>query len=93
MKAHQKRLDTAEGGTINRDHARGNPDQQYLAHKALTIIRNGAPQATIVVSKPLLDPPKDDPVAQKVAVAARDLQEYIQKMSGARLPIASAIIP
>ena len=33
-------------------------------------------------------PAKDDPVAQKQAIAAQDLQAYIEKMSGARLPIA-----
>ena len=56
---------------------------------ALTIVRDGAPQATIVVAKASLNPPKEDAVAGKVAVAAQDLQAYIQKMSGARLPIVS----
>jgi hypothetical protein len=54
---------------------------------AITIARDGAPQAAIVVAKAALAPAKDDAAAQKVAVAAHDLQEYLQKISGAKLPI------
>jgi hypothetical protein len=55
---------------------------------ALTLVENGAPRSTIVVAQAALDPAKDDATAQKVAVAAKDLQEYVRKISGATLPIA-----
>jgi hypothetical protein len=63
---------------------------------AVTLVRNGKPAAVIVVPKaaltasPDLKPDKvhDVPtVAAKVAAAARDLQVYVEKMTGAKLPI------
>lgn len=54
---------------------------------AWTLVRNGTPQASIVVAKAALAPAKDDVAAQKVAQAAQDLQQYIRKISGATLPI------
>ena len=57
-----------------------------MAH-AITLTQNGAPRATIVVEQSALAPAKDDASAQKVAIAAQDLQLYIRKMSGATLPI------
>jgi len=54
---------------------------------AWTIVENGAPRATIVIAKSAVTPAADDAVAAKVSVAARDLQEYIRKMSGAVLPV------
>lgn len=59
----------------------------YQSAEAITLARAGAPQATIVVAQPALNPDKDDKSAQKVSVAARDLQEYIRKISGATLPL------
>lgn len=56
---------------------------------ALTLVQEGVPQATIVVARPALSPAKDDASAEKVATAARDLQQYLEKISGARLPIVS----
>ncbi len=56
---------------------------------ALTLVRDGAPQATIVVAKAVLNPAKEDVNAQKVATAAQELRAYVEKMSGARLPIVS----
>lgn len=54
---------------------------------ALTLVSNGQAQATIVVSAAALHPAEDDKIAQKIGVAAHDLQEYLQKISGARLSI------
>jgi hypothetical protein len=62
----------------------------------LVLVRDGKSQATIVVVKAALtakaDPKPEEiqaeqPVAGRIAAAARDLQEYVQKMTGARLPI------
>ena len=54
---------------------------------AITLVENGAPRATIVVAKSALAPEEKDAAAVKVSVAARDLQEYIRKISGATLPL------
>lgn len=63
-----------------------------------TIVGNGAPQATIVVAKDVLGAPTEikaddvwspQPRPHKVAAAAHDLQMYVEKISGARLPIVS----
>ena len=63
---------------------------------AVTLVKAGKPNAVIVVPKaaltasPDLKPDKvhDVPtVAAKVAAAARDLQVYVEKMTGAKLPI------
>ncbi|MEK7858934.1 MAG: DUF4838 domain-containing protein [Elusimicrobiota bacterium] len=65
---------------------------------AITLVDDGSPRATIVVAKDALsaspDPtsgaiPNAQPAADKIAAAARDLQAYIEKISGARLPIVS----
>jgi hypothetical protein len=55
---------------------------------AASLVENGAPRTTIVIAQAALEPAKDDAGAQKVSIAARDLQEYIRKISGATLPIA-----
>src|ERR1051326_2058877 len=72
-----------------------------LAHSclaSLTLVENGAPKATIVVTKDALtavpDPKPDaiwgeQPATNKSAAAARDVQVYIEKISGAKLPIVS----
>jgi hypothetical protein len=70
---------------------------QY-AFASLVLVQDGAPKATIVVAKDALtanpDPNPDatwseQPATNKVAGAARDLQTYIGKISGAKLPIVS----
>ena len=48
----------------------------------MVIVQDGQPRATIVVAK---DPA--GPAREKTQTAARELQSYIQKISGARLPI------
>jgi hypothetical protein len=52
------------------------------------LVKEGKPQATIIVTKAALKPAKTDLPAQKAAMAAHDLQEYVRKMSGAELAIA-----
>ena len=54
---------------------------------AVPLVENSAPRATIVVEQAALDPAKNDTTAQKISVAAHDLQDYIRKMSSATLPI------
>jgi len=56
--------------------------------KAITLVEDGAPRATIVVAQNAVEPNKDDASAQKISIAAKDLQDYIRKISGATLPIA-----
>jgi len=59
------------------------------------LVENGAAKATIVVAKEALDAPygansgdqKTEMAPNKIAMAAHDLQTYIEKMSGAKLPI------
>jgi len=62
----------------------------------VTIVENGIPKATIVISKSAIGVPTEpteqtfwypQPAPNKIAAAARDLQQYIEKMSGAKLPI------
>lgn len=64
----------------------------------MTLVQDGQPAATIVVVPEALtaEPePKFEslwapqPSANKIAAAARDLQRYIEKISGAKLPIVS----
>jgi hypothetical protein len=62
----------------------------------ITLVKDGEPTATIVVRQSALDAndhplePGTIPTAdQKVNLAARDLQAYIEKISGAKLPIVS----
>ena len=70
---------------------------------AVTLVKDGKPVASIVVSDPILtakpDSPRDgqktadaNPV-QKVRLAAEELQRYIEKISGAKLPIISESEP
>lgn len=54
---------------------------------ALTLVEQGAPRATIVMAQRALNPAKDDAAAQKINVAAHDVQDYVKKMSGAVLPL------
>jgi hypothetical protein len=64
----------------------------------LVLVEAGRPRAVIVVSGeaaeaiPTLDETKANPATQadRVAWAARDLQHYLEKMSGAELPIVPA---
>jgi hypothetical protein len=62
----------------------------------LTLVDKGTPRATIVVMKEAVAAPADPeaakvgwevPMPTKIAGAARDLQVYLQKMSGAKVPI------
>ncbi len=48
----------------------------------LVIVQDGQPKATIVIAKEA-----PDPVRQKLQTAADELQTYLQKISGAKLPI------
>ncbi|MBU4399028.1 MAG: DUF4838 domain-containing protein, partial [Planctomycetes bacterium] len=50
----------------------------------LVIVQDGQPKATIVVAKDL-----DVQAAAKVKTAAEELQTYLQKISGAKLPIVT----
>lgn len=59
------------------------------AARAVVLVQDSKPLATIVISSSAVAPQKDDVAAQKIAAAAQDLQEYIRKMSGATLPIAA----
>jgi len=54
----------------------------------VVLVKDGKPQATIIVAKAALEPAKNDLPAQKAAAAAHDVQEYVRKMSGAELPMA-----
>jgi hypothetical protein len=63
----------------------------------LTLVDKGVAKATIVVRKDGLKAPADPkpgeigseiPLATKIAGAARDLQVYVEKITGAKLPIA-----
>jgi hypothetical protein len=64
----------------------------------VTLTENGKPKATIVIAKDALgaatEPTTDQihsaqPSSNKAAAAALDLQTYIEKISGAKLPIVS----
>jgi hypothetical protein len=63
---------------------------------AVTLVRDGKPNAVIVVAKAVLAAPPDIKPEQihevqssvaKTAAAARDLQVYVEKITGAKLPI------
>jgi hypothetical protein len=65
-------------------------------HAAVTLVQDGKPRAVIVVMKAALtaeaDPKPEQftdkqPAASKVAAAARDLQQYVRKITGAELPL------
>jgi hypothetical protein len=65
-----------------------------VAVSAVTLVDNGKPAATIVVAAAALQVDACVPTVgrspqpmQKVRLAAEDLQRYLEKMSGARLPI------
>jgi len=62
----------------------------------VTLVENGVPKATIVIAKEAVgattEPAEKDvwgpqPAPNKIAAAAHDLQVYIEKMTGAKLPI------
>ncbi|MBC8869133.1 MAG: DUF4838 domain-containing protein [Planctomycetes bacterium] len=53
-----------------------------VAAAEMVIVQDGQPQATIVVAEDGADPSK-----QKIRTAAEELQAYVQKISGAKLPI------
>ena len=62
----------------------------------VTLVADGQPAATIVIRSSALDAGPGEPQSigtgtpdQKVNFAARDLQQYIQRISGATLPIVS----
>lgn len=64
--------------------------------RAVTLVREGKPAATIVVARAALDAKPYKPAvgrspesAAKVKLAAEELQRYIEKISGAKLPIAA----
>ena len=48
----------------------------------MIIVLDGQPRATIVVAKDAADP-----INQKIQMAAEELQAYVEKISGAKLPI------
>jgi len=63
---------------------------------AVTLVKDGKPTATIVIAKDAFAAMADKPVegasgqaAQKVRLAAQELQKYIEKISGAQLPIVA----
>src|SRR5688572_13733933 len=60
---------------------------------AFPVTKDGAPAATIVVPKAALVPAEGDAVAQKVSAAAKDLQAYVKKITGAELPIVADDAP
>src|SRR3990170_3639759 len=55
----------------------------------VVLVQDGRPKARIVVAKPALSPAEGDGAAQRVAAAAKDLQRYIELISGAKLEIVS----
>src|SRR5262245_26313159 len=68
----------------------------------LTLVEKGVAKATIVVRNDALKAPADPrpieiaseiPLAMKIAGAARDLQFYVEKITGAKLPIAGDDVP
>ncbi len=48
----------------------------------MVVVQNGQPRATIIVAKDVAEPAKG-----KLQTAAEELQAYVQKMCGAKLPI------
>jgi hypothetical protein len=54
----------------------------HAAAADMVIVQEGQPRATIVVAQDAAGP-----VKQKLQLAAEELQTYVQKMSGAKLPI------
>jgi hypothetical protein len=59
----------------------------HVSRASTMLVQNGAPRATIVIAQSAINPAKEDASAQKVSIAAHDLQDYIRKISGATLPI------
>ena len=67
---------------------------------AVMVVKEGKPTATIVIAKAALDAKPYKPAvggsaepAQKIRLAAEDLQRYIEKMTGAKLPIVADDAP
>jgi hypothetical protein len=82
----------APGGVRPVDVPPGKPAGPFL-----TLVEKGVARATIVITKDALKAPADPkpaeiaseiPLATKTAGAARDLQVYVEKITGAKLPIA-----
>ena len=68
-----------------------------LTMSAITLTQDGKPTATIVISDDALAAPayvpavgSSPPAAQKIKLAATELQRYVEKLSGAKLPIVAA---
>ena len=66
----------------------------FLAAAPMTIVRDGASNATIVVAADALEEdiepsPWSRTPGQKIAAAAQELQIYIEKICGAKLPVVS----
>jgi hypothetical protein len=68
------------------------------AFAEIVLVKDGKPQATIVIAKTSVGVPVEpdtssfwaaQPGPNKIAAAAKDLQTYVEKMSGAKLPIVS----
>ncbi len=55
----------------------------------ITLVNRGRPKAFIVVTAAAMEKDAKDPTARKIAGAARELQTYIEKISGATLPIVA----
>jgi hypothetical protein len=67
-----------------------------LPTMAVTLVKDGKPSATIVIAKEAFDATAWKPSVgqsglppQKVRLAAEELQKYIEKISGAKLPIVA----
>ncbi len=64
---------------------------------AVTLVKDGKPVATIIINREALDAQAWEPAvgtsaktaAEKIKLAAEDFQRYIEKISGAKLPIVS----
>jgi hypothetical protein len=68
----------------------------------VVLVDNGIPKATIVIAKEAIGAPVVptettvwgiQPAPNKIAAAARDLQVYLEKMTGAKLPIVGDDVP
>ncbi|HPC28638.1 MAG TPA: DUF4838 domain-containing protein [bacterium] len=64
----------------------------------ITIVEKGVPKATIIISKDAIGVPTEpteqtfwspQPAQNKIAAAVKDLQVYIEKMSGAKIPVVA----
>jgi len=62
---------------------------RMVSAASMTIVEDGAPRATIVVTAAALEKDTENPAARKIAMAAQELQSYVEKISGARLPMVT----